>query len=269
MNNLSDATRQLLSAYHRHPRKSLGQHFLINEEILNRLVGAAQINPPDTVIEIGTGLGVLTEALAKTCQKVITIEYDKELLGISKEVLIKYSNIEYIGEDILKYDLENTTKRLNTYKIVSNLPYYITTPILNKIFQLSHKPALIVITVQKEIAERITAKPGSKNYSSLTIFTNFFCEPFIHSLVPRFAFYPKPEVSSAIVVLKPYATLPWDVDEKIFFSLVHKAFNQRRKQLRNSLEAYLPEIEKTGIDLSRRPETLSMDEFIKLTKTAS
>lgn len=257
---LSQITKELLASYGRHPRKRLGQHFLIDPQVLQRIIDAAELNKNDVVLEIGTGLGVLTKELADQVKKIVTIEVDKELLKIAKEVLKDYTNIEFIPGDILKMDL---TKIEYPFKVVGNLPYYITSPIIERILGLEQKPKIIVITVQKEVAERMVATPGSKKYGSFSIFVQFHAEVKLDSLVSKSSFYPRPEVSSAIVVLKPYQISPYQVsNEKKFFEIVHTAFQQRRKKLKNSLAEF--SLENKGIDLNRRPEMLSIEEFVHL-----
>ena len=260
---LAQITRELLASFNRYPRKKLGQHFLVDPKVLERIIAAAELSPDDLVIEIGSGLGVVTAEIAKKAGQVIAVEIDKELSKISQQVLTPYKNINFIPEDILIIDLDNLTEGKN-YKIIGNLPYYITAPIIENILVAKNKPEIAVLMVQKEVAERIVAVPGSKKYGSFSIFVQFYAEAALHSFVSKSSFQPWPKVSSAIIVLKPYKTSKYEVkDEKLFFDIVHAAFQQRRKKLRNSLAELLSD-KAAGIDLNRRPESLAIDEFAAL-----
>ncbi|MBN2058042.1 MAG: ribosomal RNA small subunit methyltransferase A [Candidatus Saganbacteria bacterium] len=264
---LSQITRELLASYNRLPRKRLGQHFLVDPGVLQRIVKAAELTGDDLVIEIGSGLGIVTGELAAQAHHVIAIEIDKELLRISKDVLKQFNNISFEGRDILKVDLDKLALG-RKYKVVGNLPYYITAPIVEKIVSPKHRPEVAVLMVQKEVAERMAAKPGSKKYGSFSIFVQYHCEVELNSLVSKSSFYPWPEVGSAVVVLRPFQTPKFPVkSEKKLFDLVHAAFQQRRKKLSNSLKEF--NIRSTKIDLSRRPETLSLEEFVELTNNVS
>ncbi|KPJ69541.1 hypothetical protein AMJ44_03520 [candidate division WOR-1 bacterium DG_54_3] len=260
---LAQITKELLASYGRHPRKRLGQHFLIDPKVLQRIIHAGELCQDDLVIEIGSGLGVVTAEIAKLVYQVIAVEVDKELLKISQEVLNPYQNVSFVLKDFLKADLPNLALG-RRYKIMGNLPYYITAPIIEKILEAKDKPELAVLMAQKEVAERMTASPGSKKYGSFSIFVQYHAETKLDSLVSKSSFYPWPEVSSAIVVLRPYKTPKYKVkNEKLFFDVVHAAFQQRRKQLKNSLSNF--SIKATKINLSRRPESLSIQEFAELT----
>lgn len=258
---LAEITKELLKTYNRHPRKRLGQHFLIDPKVLQRIIDAAELSAKDVVIEIGTGLGVLTAELAKRAKRVITIEIDKDLLQIAKEVLKEYYNVTMVHGDFLKTKFTDLGSK--SLKVVANLPYYITAPIIERILETKDKFKLAVLTVQKEVAERMVASPGSKKYGSFSVFVQYHAEVKLNSLISKSSFYPWPEVSSAIVVLRPYQTPKYEVkNEKLFFDLVHKAFQQRRKMLRNSLKEY--NLEGCGIDLNQRPEMLSIEDFVRL-----
>ncbi|MBI5079046.1 ribosomal RNA small subunit methyltransferase A [Candidatus Saganbacteria bacterium] len=256
---LAEITRELLLIYNRRPVKRWGQHFLVDPNVLQRIVAAAELKNDDLVIEIGSGLGVLTSELAKCANWVFAVEIDKELAKISKEVLKPRQNISFIERDILRVNLSALTGE-KKYKVVGNLPYYITAPIVEKITKAENKPELAVIMAQREVAERMSAVPGSKKYGSFSIFAQYHAEVKIDSFVSKSSFLPWPEVGSAIVVLRPYPAPKYPVkNEKLFFDLVHAAFQQRRKKLRNSLSEY--DLEGSGIDLNRRPEELSIEEF--------
>lgn len=259
---LAQITKALLSVHGRFPRKRLGQHFLVDPQVLKRIINAGELSKDDLVIEIGSGLGVVTSELAKHVYHLIAVEIDKELLRISKEVLKSFDNISFVDKDILKTDLQKLIMG-RRYKIIGNLPYYITAPIVEKILTIGDKPELAVIMVQKEVAERMAASPGTKKYGSFSVFVQYHAEVSINSFVSKSSFYPWPEVGSALVVLKPHKTPKYKVkDEERFFDIVHAAFQQRRKKIRNPLKEY--NLEDSGIDLNRRPETLSIEEFVKL-----
>lgn len=275
--SLAEITKQLLHTYNRYPRKRLGQHFLIDPQVVNRIIAAAELSADDSVIEIGSGLGVITAEIAERVKNLTAIEIDKELVEISRQVLAPFQNTQIVSGDILKLDLDSLIPQLTThnqphnsisqlttqFKIIGNLPYYITAPIVEKILLCQNKPEIAVIMVQKEVAQRMAANPGSKKYGSFSIFCQFYAQVEVNSFVSKSSFLPWPEVGSAIVVLKPYQKPRYPVkDEKLFFDIVHAAFQQRRKKLSSSLKEY--NLISSGIDLNRRPETLSLDEFCSL-----
>jgi 16S rRNA (adenine1518-N6/adenine1519-N6)-dimethyltransferase len=263
---LAEITKGLLQAYNRYTRKNLGQHFLIDPKVLERIIAAGQLNSDDLVIEIGSGLGVVTAEIAKLVGHVIAVEIDKELMTISRDVLAPYSNITFVGEDVLKTDLAKLAHG-RKYKIIGNLPYYITAPIVEKIITAADKPRLAVLMVQKEVAERMSAIPGSKKYGSFSIFVQFYAEVELNSFVSKSSFLPWPEVGSAVVTLTPHPAPRFpNIDEKKFFEIVHTAFQQRRKKLSTSLSEY--DLTGTTINLNRRPETLSLEEFAELAAKA-
>lgn len=260
--SLFSITKELLRSYNRLPRKKLGQHFLTDPLVVERIIQAAELAKDDLVIEIGSGLGVVTAELAKRVYLLIAVEIDKELLKISQEVLKPFPNISFVAKDILKIKLDELSLG-RRYKIIGNLPYYITSPIIERILEADNKPELAVLMVQKEVAERMAASPGTKKYGSFSIFVQFYAEARIHSFVSKSSFLPWPEVGSAIVVIKPHKTPKYPVkDKRIFFDIVHAAFQQRRKMLRNSLAKF--NVKNSGLDLNRRPETLSIEEFAAL-----
>ncbi|MBU0630263.1 MAG: ribosomal RNA small subunit methyltransferase A [Candidatus Margulisbacteria bacterium] len=260
---LAEVTRQLLEVYNRFPRKRLGQHFLIDPQVVARIISAAELGKDDLVVEIGSGLGVVTAELGKAVYHLIAVEIDQELVSISKKILAPLPNISFVPQDILKTDLADLALGRH-YKVVGNLPYYITSPIVEKILTASAKPELAVVMTQKEVAERMVAKPGTKNYGSFSIFCQFYAVVELCSLVSKSSFLPWPEVSSAIVKLVPYKTAKYPVkDEHLFFDIVHAAFQQRRKKMRNSLARF--EVVNSPVDLDRRPETVSIEEFAAIT----
>ncbi len=259
---LAQITKELLTSFGRHPRKRLGQHFLIDPQVLHRIMNAAKLTKDDLVIEIGSGLGVVTSEIAERAHHVIAVELDKELLRISRDVLKSCSNISFVAKDILKTRLSELASG-RKYKIIGNLPYYITAPIIERILEAKERPEVAVLMVQKEVAERMAASPGSKKYGSFSIFTQYHAEVKLDSFVSKSSFFPWPEVGSAIVVLRPYKTPRYQVkSEKRFFNIVHASFQQRRKKIRNSLREY--NLEGLDMDLNRRPETLLIEEFAEI-----
>lgn len=258
--SLRKTTIGLLAAYERRPRKRLGQNFLIDEHALAQIVSSAALLPDDVVLEIGTGMGVLTGELAHRAKCVVTLDPDKEMLQISKKVLSNCSNIEYLAEDFLEWKPDRKFD-----KVVANVPYYITSPIIEKLLSFKHLPKLIVLTVQKEVAERISSAPGGRKYGSFSVFVQNRAEAKIGAFVPKSSFYPQPNVDSAVLILKPYEKPLYNIDETV----VRAAFSQRRKMLRVSLKKFNYDFERLGIDSKRRPETLSLEEFERISKNLS
>jgi 16S rRNA (adenine1518-N6/adenine1519-N6)-dimethyltransferase len=252
-------------------KKRLGQNFLQDEETLDSILTQADLRSDEVVLEIGAGLGDLTERLADTAERVIALELDPLLHSYLSDRFKHRGNIRILHQDILKYEMEDLPER--GVKVVANLPYYISTPILLHLIQSIHRFSLILIMLQKEVAERITAKPGNKRYGSLSIVCQYHTDAEIVIRVPKSAFYPMPEVDSAMVRMIVREKPPIDVSNpEEFFRLVRMAFSQRRKTLRNSLlgtGTFSPEeldraFTVTGILPARRAETLSMDEFAAL-----
>ena len=254
-------------------RKGLGQHFLIDEEVLQQIISTAELSADDVVVEVGPGLGVLTRELAKQTGRVVAIELDDNLAALLKESLSAYKNVTIINEDVLKVDpsaLLSEPKTKN-YKVVANLPYYITSPVLRHFLEAQIKPQSMVVMVQKEVAEEIAAKPG--HMSLLSIGVQLYGQPMIVAQVPADSFYPAPAVDSAILKVVPYSQPPVEIaDTEGFFTLVRAGFSQARKQLANSLanglgiskEDGLALLEKTQISPQRRAETLSLEEWARL-----
>lgn len=254
-------------------KKSLGQNLMADKNIVQKIINNAKLCPDDVVVEIGTGTGILTKEIAKKASKVISFEIDKKIIIAAREYLEGFNNIEIINEDFLKYNLNTTLQKYGSHnlKAVANLPYYITSPIIEKIF-ISKLFSDAVLTVQKEFAQRITAKPRTKSYGSFTIFVNYYSEPLIISKVSKSSFLPKPKVDSAIVFLKIRKTPIVHVkSEETFFKIVRAAFGQRRKILRNALSSKfdLKKIDAalsiSNIDPMRRGETLAIEEFADIT----
>ncbi len=246
-------------------KRHLGQNFLYNPSILKRIIQVAQLDPEDLVVEIGPGPGSLTRMLAEKVIKVIAIELDDKLYEKLKVELIGYNNVELIQGDALKYPYEN----LQEFKVVANIPYYITTPIIFRLLDSKENLKSMTLTVQKEVAERIAAQPGGKDYGVLSIMVQYYAKPSIKFIIPKEAFRPVPKVDSAVIHINILERPSVDLEDKeLFFRIVKTAFSQRRKMLSNSLKGILPNVQEwldtAGIDPKRRPETLSIEEFAKL-----
>ena len=266
-----DQVKRLLRQSGIKARKSLGQHFLIDETVLNTIVEAAELSPQDTVIEVGPGLGILTVELARRAGNVMAVELDIKLASLLKRRLGSLANLRVINADILKVNPSQLLEGKSNYKVVANLPYYITSPVLRYFVEASPKPSLMVMMVQKEVGEAIVARPGKM--SLLAVSLQVYSEPRIISHVPSRCFYPQPKVDSVILrfdVLPEPAIKVADMDK--FFEVVKCGFSSPRKQLHNSLahgwgvkstEVALL-LEKANIDTKRRAETLSLEEWAKL-----
>jgi 16S rRNA (adenine1518-N6/adenine1519-N6)-dimethyltransferase len=246
-------------------KKYLGQNFLFDPLILSRIVGAADIGPEDLIVEIGPGPGRLTRMLAERAGRVIAIELDYKLYERLKSELAGFSNVKLIYGDALKYHYED----LPEFKVVANIPYYITTPIIFRLLNAKGNLKSMTLAVQKEVAERIAAKPGTKAYGVLSLVVQYHAKPDLKFLIPKEAFRPVPKVDSAVVHIrildKPFVEVK---DEKLFFRIIKMAFSQRRKMLSNSLKSAREDVKewltRAGIDPQRRPETLSIEEFARL-----
>lgn len=256
--------------------KSLGQNFLIDGNIVRKIVESAEITKDDYVLEVGPGMGTLTEELALNAKKVIAVELDNKLEPVLKDTLGKYDNIEIIFGDILKLDLEDIIKEKmddKKIKIVANLPYYITTPIIAKFLEEGYNIDSINVMVQKEVAERISASPNNKSYGSLTVFAQFYSNPEIVLNIPKTVFIPQPKVDSAVIRLKIMDKYK-DVDSDKFFKIVKAGFSKRRKTILNTLSSGLDLekdqvrslLESANIDPSKRAENLSIEDYIKLSE---
>jgi 16S rRNA (adenine1518-N6/adenine1519-N6)-dimethyltransferase len=258
MTSLYQVTRELLSTHNRHAQKRLGQNFLVDQSALDRIVAAADLNAEDEVLEIGCGLGVLTQALASKVKHVTSLDLDKEMIQISKEVLGGYNNVDFIYADFLEWEPTKTFT-----KVVANVPYYITSPIIEKLLNVmgnAGRVTRIVLTVQKEVAERIISNPGTKKYGSFSVFVQNRADVEIASLISRRSFYPMPNVESAILVIRPLGHLRYNIKEEV----VRAAFSQRRKMIRSTLKKYNINFDALCIDQRRRAETLSLEEFERL-----
>lgn len=247
-------------------KKSLGQHFLFDKNIINKILNTAKLQPTDTVIEIGPGPGVMTRMIGERVRRVIAIEIDKSLCDTLKRDLSEHPNIEIINADALDYHFEELEKG---FKVIANLPYYITTPILFRLMEVRDLIESMTLMVQKEVAERITARPGGKEYGILSIVIQYYSQPEIAFIVPKGAFRPAPKVDSALLHIEILPEPRIKVkDEPFFFKIVKLSFSQRRKTLQNSLkrlglrkETLDNAFTSLRIDPKRRAETLSIEEF--------
>lgn len=253
--------------------KSLGQNFLTDKFVVEDIIDGSNITEEDIVIEIGPGIGVITYEAAKIAKKVVAVEIDRNLIPILKETLDEFDNVEVVNEDILKINVNELIGDEKKVKIIGNLPYYITTPIIMKLLEDKVNAESITIMMQKEVADRIKAKPGTKTYGALSIAVQYYCTVEKITDVPRTCFVPNPNVDSEVLKLNILKEKPVKViDEELFFKVVRASFNMRRKTLNNSLmgvEGTDKEIIKSallsaGIDPIRRGETLSIEEFAKL-----
>ncbi|OLO27440.1 16S rRNA (adenine(1518)-N(6)/adenine(1519)-N(6))-dimethyltransferase [Alkalihalophilus pseudofirmus] len=271
-------TRAILEKYKFSFKKSLGQNFLIDLNILGRIVDAAGIDNTIGAIEIGPGIGALTEQLAKNADKVVAFEIDQRLLPVLADTLSPYENVKVIHSDVLKADvkqvIEEEFKEEQEIMVVANLPYYVTTPILMKLLE-EHLPIKrIVVMIQKEVAERIAARPGSKEYGSLSIAAQYYAQAETVFTVPKTVFVPQPNVDSAVLRLTIRDNPPVDVlDEPFFFEIIRASFAQRRKTIFNNLTHHFGKDHKekmefalkaADVDPKRRGETLSIEEYAKL-----
>ncbi|MDQ0414926.1 16S rRNA (adenine(1518)-N(6)/adenine(1519)-N(6))-dimethyltransferase RsmA [Mesobacillus stamsii] len=273
-------TKEILDKYGFSFKKSLGQNFLIDTNILNRIVDHAELTASSGAIEIGPGIGALTEQLAKRAEKVIAFEIDQRLLPILEDTLSPYPNVKIIHHDVLKADVRAVIEQeLDLDKdimVVANLPYYVTTPILMKLLEEKLPIRGIVCMMQKEVGDRISAKPGTKEYGSLSIAVQYYTKAETVMIVPKTVFMPQPNVDSAVVRLTLHEEPPVKVkDEAFFFFVTRSSFAQRRKTILNNLTSQLPDgkqkkdkiqaaLQQAGVEESRRGETLSIAEFAQL-----
>ena len=271
-------TIEILQKYHFNFQKKYGQNFLIDETVLGRIIAAAQITKEDVVLEIGPGIGTMTQYLAEAAGRVITVEIDKTLIPILEETLADYDNVEVINADILKLDIKTLLDEKyggKRVKVVANLPYYITTPIIMGLFEGDIPLDSITIMVQKEVAERMQVGPGTKDYGALSLAVQYYAKPEIMANVPPNCFIPRPTVGSAVIRLTRHTTPPVSVkSEKHMFALIRASFNQRRKTLANGLsnapelrltrEKVTQAVEKMGLPATVRGETFTLAQFAEL-----
>ena len=258
-------------------QKKFGQNFLIDEGIVNKIVREAGVTKDDFVLEIGPGIGTMTQYLCERAREVVAVEIDKNLIPILSDTLKNYSNVTVINEDILKLDIKKLADEKNEgrpIKVVANLPYYITTPIIMGLFE-SHVPLdSITIMVQKEVADRMQCGPGTKDYGALSLAVQFYARPKVVLNVPASCFMPRPNVDSAVIRLERFKTPPVDVkNEHLMFKIIRASFNQRRKTMLNSVgnsgigitkEALTNALETMGLPLTIRGEALTLEQFAQL-----
>ena len=271
-------TIEVIQKYNFDFQKKFGQNFLIASRVLDKIIEAANITKEDFVLEIGPGIGTMTQYLAESAREVMAVEIDKNLIPILSDTLSAYDNISILNEDILKVDIGKIAEEKNhgkPIKVVANLPYYITTPIIMGLFE-SHVPIdSITVMVQKEVADRMQAGPGTKDYGALSLAVQYYAEPYIVANVPPNCFMPRPKVGSAVIRLTKYKEPPMDVtNEKLLFQLIRASFNQRRKTLQNGIknfselnfskEQVIEALEKMGVSPTIRGEALTLQQFAQL-----
>ncbi|MFQ3549035.1 MAG: 16S rRNA (adenine(1518)-N(6)/adenine(1519)-N(6))-dimethyltransferase RsmA [Armatimonadota bacterium] len=267
--------KKILAEFNLRPNKKLGQNFLIDRNILHKIIESAEILKDDCVLEIGSGLGVLTQELSNLADKLIAVETDTYLIPVLDYTLLEYSNINLVHQDILKIDFNDILSSNKKYIVVGNLPYYITTPIISHLIENKHFFSRFIVMVQREVANRMTAKPNSEDYGSLSLYLNYHCKVSNVMNVSKNCFYPVPDVDSSVVRIdildEPSVKVK---DEKLLFAVIKAAFGQRRKTLHKSLEKtdiigidktiISNALESANIDADRRGETLSIEEFALL-----
>lgn len=279
MENLSLAakTKEIINHYDFAFKKNFGQNFLTDERVLNKIIASAEITKEDIVLEIGPGIGTLTQALAKEAKKVIAVEIDKTLIPVLSEVLSEYDNIEIINEDILKVDIAEIVRANGgrPIKLVANLPYYITTPIIMGILEQHLPVTSITVMIQKEVALRMQAAPSSKDYGALSLAVRYYSEPYLVANVPRNCFMPRPNVDSGVIKLTLHKEPPVKPEnEELMFKLIKAAFSQRRKTLLNCIynspdfslekEEIAKLLTSNGFDERIRGEVLTLEDFALL-----
>ena len=281
MEKLSNPQRtiEVIKKYEFCFQKKFGQNFLIDGHVLDKIIAGAGVTKDDMVLEIGPGIGTMTQYLAEAAGKVVAVEIDRNLLPILQETLADYGNVKVIHADVLSLDLEKLVQEENggrPIKVVANLPYYITTPIIMALFEQHVPLANVTVMVQKEVAARMKSGPGSKDYGALSLAVQYYAEPYIVANVPCNCFMPRPNVDSAVIRLTRYEEPPVQVkDEKMLFKIIIASFNQRRKTLQNGLnnsselnftkDQIAAAIAEAGFSPSVRGEALTLEQFAKLT----
>ena len=281
MEKLSNPQRtiEVIKKYEFCFQKKFGQNFLIDGHVLDKSIAGAGVTKDDMVLEIGPGIGTMTQYLAEAAGKVVAVEIDRNLLPILQETLADYDNVKVIHADVLSLDLEKLVQEENggrPIKVVANLPYYITTPIIMALFEQHVPLANVTVMVQKEVAARMKSGPGSKDYGALSLAVQYYAEPYIVANVPCNCFMPRPNVDSAVIRLTRYEEPPVQVkDEKMLFKIIRASFNQRRKTLQNGLnnsselnftkDQIAAAIAEAGFSPSVRGEALTLEQFAKLT----
>lgn len=271
-------TIEVIQKYEFAFQKKFGQNFLIDGHVLNKIIAAADITKEDFVLEIGPGIGTMTQYLAEAAGRVMAVEIDRMLIPILQETLQEYDNVEILNEDILKVDIGALVEEKNggkPIKVVANLPYYITTPIIMGLLEKHVPVESITVMVQKEVAQRMQAEPGTKDYGALSLAVQYYCEPYIVANVPPNCFMPRPKVGSAVIRLRTHQEPPVKTEnEALMFRLIRASFNQRRKTLANGLnnsselsftkEEIAEAIEKLGVPSTVRGEALTLEQFARL-----
>lgn len=271
-------TIEIIKKYGFDFQKKFGQNFLIDPRVLDKIIAAAEITKEDFVLEIGPGIGTMTQYLAEAAREVTAVEIDRNLIPILKETLAEYENVSIINQDVLKVDIAALAKEKNggrPIKVVANLPYYITTPIIMGLFESGVPLDSVTVMVQKEVALRMQAEPGTKDYGALSLAVQYYAEPYLAANVPPNCFMPRPNVGSAVIRLRRYQQPPVQVkDEKLMFRLIRASFNQRRKTLLNGLknsaelsysrEAILESLQKVNLSENVRGEALTLEQFAAL-----
>lgn len=281
MEKLSNPQRtiEVIKKYEFCFQKKFGQNFLIDGHVLDKIIAGAGVTKDDMVLEIGPGIGTMTQYLAEAAGKVVAVEIDRNLLPILQETLADYDNVKVIHADVLSLDLEKLVQEENggrPIKVIANLPYYITTPIIMALFEQHVPLANVTVMVQKEVAARMKSGPGSKDYGALSLAVQYYAEPYIVANVPCNCFMPRPNVDSAVIRLTRYEEPPVQVkDEKMLFKIIRASFNQRRKTLQNGLnnsselnftkDQIAAAIAEAGFSPSVRGEALTLEQFAKLT----
>lgn len=271
-------TIEVIQKYEFAFQKKFGQNFLIDTHVLDKIIRAAGVTKEDMVLEIGPGIGTMTQCLAEAAGRVVAVEIDSNLIPILKDTLKDYDNITVINEDILKVDIKKLAEEYNggrPIKVVANLPYYITTPIIMGLFESEVPIDNITVMVQKEVADRMQTGPGSKDYGALSLAVQYYAEPYIVANVPPNCFIPRPNVGSAVIRLTRHQKPPVEVkDSGLMFRLIRASFNQRRKTLQNGLnnsselhyskEQIARAIESLGVPATVRGEALTLEQFARL-----
>ncbi|MCI7099444.1 MAG: 16S rRNA (adenine(1518)-N(6)/adenine(1519)-N(6))-dimethyltransferase RsmA [Lachnospiraceae bacterium] len=271
-------TIAVLQKYQFNFQKKFGQNFLIDTRVLEKIMDAAEAGPEDCILEIGPGIGTMTQMLAERARKVIAVEIDNNLIPILQDTLQAYNNVKIIHNDILKLDLKQLVREENDgrpIKVVANLPYYITTPIIMGLFEADVPLESITVMVQKEVADRMKSGPGSKDYGALSLAVQYYSRPELAANVPPNCFIPRPNVGSAVICLHRHSEPPVEVhDEKLMFRLIRASFNQRRKTMQNSLnnspelsfnkEQITAALEAVGLKSNIRGEALTLEQFAAL-----
>ena len=276
------ATRYILVKYGIKARKKYGQNFLIDANVIKRIIDASSITKEDCVLEIGPGIGSMTQLLSEAAGKVICVEIDESLRPVLEETLEDCDNVRILWQDILKTDLKAVCEEYNEgkpLKVVANLPYYVTTPILMQLLEQKDVFTSITVMVQKEVADRIRSGPGSKEYGALSLAVQYFARPEAVMTVSPSSFIPRPGVDSTVLCLKAFDKPPVECDEKVMFALIRAAFNPRRKTLANAIshgyclegrtftrEEVTEALEKTGLPATVRGEALTLDQFAQLSR---